>query len=54
MPGQTNILQVSTDLVHWVPIFTNAGSYSNFGPATIADPVSQSYRSRFYRFRILP
>jgi hypothetical protein len=54
MPGQTNVLQVSTDLVHWVPLFTNIGSYSNFGPATIADPVSQSYGSRFYRFRILP
>jgi hypothetical protein len=54
MPGQTNVLQVSTDLVHWVPLFTNIGSYSNFGPATITDPVSQSYGSRFYRFRILP
>ncbi len=54
MPGQTNITEASTDLFNWVPIYTNIGTYSNFGPSTVTDPSSQSYGSRFYRFRSLP
>jgi hypothetical protein len=53
-PGQTNVTEASTDLFNWVPICTNIGSYSNFGPFTILDSNSQSNRSRFYRFKILP
>jgi hypothetical protein len=49
MPAQTNIIQASTNLVHWDPIYTNIGSYSNIGPTTITDPNSQYYRTRFYR-----
>jgi hypothetical protein len=49
MPAQTNIIQASTDLVHWVPIYTNIGSYSNIGPTTVTDPNAQDYNTRFYR-----
>lgn len=49
MPGQTNIIEASTDLRHWVPIYTNIGSYSNVGSSTITDPAAKNYPYRFYR-----
>jgi hypothetical protein len=54
LPAQTNITEASTDLMHWVPINTNVGSYIDFGPTTITDPNATNYRARFYRFRVLP
>lgn len=54
MPGQTNITEASTNLLNWVPICTNIGSYSNFGLFTIMDTNSRTYNSRFYRFKVLP
>jgi hypothetical protein len=53
MPAQTNVTEASSDLVHWVPIYTNIGSYSNFGPTVISDPAATNYPSRYYRFKIL-
>jgi hypothetical protein len=53
LPAQTNITEASTDLIHWMPIYTNVGCYSNFGPTVIPDPVATNYPSRFYRFKVL-
>ena len=53
LPAQTNVTEASTDLVHWLPIYTNIGSYSNFGTATITDPAATNYPFRFYRFKVL-
>ena len=41
--GQTNIIQASTNLLNWVPIYTNVGS-TNF-----TDPSATNYPHRFYR-----
>jgi hypothetical protein len=41
--GQTNIIQASTNLLNWVPIYTNVGS-TNF-----TDPSATNYPRRFYR-----
>jgi hypothetical protein len=49
LPAQTNIIQASTDLVHWIPIFTNIGSYTNFGTSLITDSSTSNYLYRFYR-----
>jgi hypothetical protein len=46
-PGQTNVIQGSTNLVNWVPIYTNVGSF------IFTDPNAANYRYRFYRDRIL-
>ena len=54
MPGQTNIIEASTNLLNWVPICTNIGSYSNFGSFTVVVTNSQAFHSRFYRFKVLP
>jgi hypothetical protein len=42
-PGQTNVVQASTNLVNWVPIRTNVGSF------IFTDPNSTNYPYRFYR-----
>jgi hypothetical protein len=50
MPGQTNIIEASTDLVHWTSICTNIGSYTSIGvPTTFTDPGMSNYPCRFYR-----
>jgi acid phosphatase len=50
VPGKTNYLQASSDLVNWSTIRTNAG-----GPTvTIADPAATTKTSRFYRVLQLP
>ncbi len=49
LPAQTNVIQASTDLVHWSPIYTNIGSYTNFGTTLITDPGKSNYPYRFYR-----
>jgi len=47
--GQTNIIEASTNLRNWTPIYTNIGSFTNFGPSTFADPAAASFPARFYR-----
>jgi uncharacterized delta-60 repeat protein/uncharacterized repeat protein (TIGR01451 family) len=47
LPGQTNVIQGSTNLVNWVPIYTNVGSF------IFTDPNAANYRYRFYRDLIL-
>jgi hypothetical protein len=49
LPAQTNIIQASIDLVHWVPIYTNIGSFTNIGVSTITDSSASNYPYRFYR-----
>jgi hypothetical protein len=48
--GQTNIIEASTNLVNWIPIYTNTG----FGSMTFTDSAAGNFHSRFYRTRILP
>jgi uncharacterized repeat protein (TIGR01451 family) len=43
LPGQTNVVYASTNLVNWVPIRTNVGSF------TFTDLITQPYPVRFYR-----
>ena len=47
-PGVTNIIQASTNLMTWIPIYTNIGSfiYTNLD--------STNYPQRFYRTLMLP
>jgi len=46
--GQTAIIQASTNLVSWVPVYTN------FVPFTFTNLDSTSYRMRFYRAVVGP
>ena len=46
-PGQTYILQASTDMIHWTAISTNVADAN--GIISFADPDSGNYPSRFYR-----
>lgn len=46
-PGQSYVIQASTNLVNWVPIFTNTTPVS--GLIQFLDSSSPGYRSRFYR-----
>lgn len=42
-PGQTNVIQASTNLVDWIPIYTNVN------PFLFIDPYASNYPVRFYR-----
>ena len=46
-PGQTNVVQASTNLVNWVPLQTNVG------PFIFMDPRATNYPVRFYRDLII-
>jgi hypothetical protein len=46
-PGQTYVLEASTDMVHWTAISTNVTD-SN-GLFTVTDPDAKAYPSRFYQ-----
>jgi uncharacterized repeat protein (TIGR03806 family) len=50
-PGNTYVLDGSTDLTHWVPVATNTPVSS---PFTWIDSGSSNYPARFYRVRQLP
>jgi uncharacterized repeat protein (TIGR01451 family) len=41
--NQTNVIQASTNLVNWIPIFTNVGSF------TFTNAIDPNYPFRFYR-----
>jgi subtilisin-like proprotein convertase family protein len=41
--NQTNVIQASTNLVDWIPIFTNVGSF------TFTNAIDPNYPFRFYR-----
>jgi hypothetical protein len=45
-PGQTNVVQLSTNLVDWAPLFTNV--FSGSGTNTIVDTNALT-ETRFYR-----
>jgi hypothetical protein len=47
-PGGSYIIQASTNLVNWIPIYTN------ISPFIFTDPYATNYRSRFYRALIGP
>ncbi len=46
-PGQTYVLQATTDMVHWTAISTNTADEN--GLLTFIDTNAGNYRSRFYR-----
>ena len=46
--NQTIIVEASTNMVNWQPVWTNTLSGTN---ATFTDPQAANYRSRFYRVR---
>ncbi|MGO8928165.1 MAG: LamG-like jellyroll fold domain-containing protein [Limisphaerales bacterium] len=43
LTGQTYVIEGSTDLVNWVPIYTNGSSFM------FTDPSATNYQQRFYR-----
>ena len=43
LPGQTNVVYASTNLVNWVPLQTNVGSF------TFTNLITTPYPVRFYR-----
>ncbi|MGC9940597.1 MAG: protease pro-enzyme activation domain-containing protein [Verrucomicrobiota bacterium] len=45
--GQEYIIQASTNLLDWVPIYTNPAPY--ISPFNFVDPNASGYSSRFYR-----
>jgi len=45
--GQTYIVQASTDMINWVPIYTNMAPVN--GLLQFIDPKATNYPSRFYR-----
>jgi hypothetical protein len=45
--GQTNVVQSSTNLINWVPVFTNVG------PFTFTNTILPGYPVQFYRDLIL-
>lgn len=47
--GQTIVVDGSTNLVDWTPIFTNAASTNAI---YFSDPYSTNYSGRFYRARL--
>jgi hypothetical protein len=46
--GQAAVVEASTDLVSWLPLWTNTFMV---GPLQFSDPNSGSYSQRFYRAR---
>jgi len=46
-PGQTYVLQASTDMVHWTAISTNVADAN--GVLSFTDPNAKNYPSRYYR-----
>lgn len=50
--GQEYIIQASTNLLDWVPIYTNPAPYVS--PFNFVDPNASSYTSRFYRVVAAP
>jgi uncharacterized repeat protein (TIGR01451 family) len=45
--GQEYIVQASTNLINWVPVYTNPSPFVS--PFTFTDPNASSYLDRFYR-----
>ena len=45
--NQTNVIQASTNLINWIPIYTNVGSF------TFTNTIDPNYPFRFYRDLIL-
>ncbi len=48
LAGQTNVIDASTDLIHWVPVATN---FLDCGVLTVLDPTAVGFPHRFYRLR---
>jgi hypothetical protein len=46
--GQTNVIDASTDLIHWIPIATN---FLDCGVLNVLDPAAAGFSHRFYRLR---
>jgi hypothetical protein len=51
-PGQTYVLQGSTDMVHWTAICTNVADAN--GSLSLTDMNAGRFPSRFYRGATLP
>jgi hypothetical protein len=44
--GQTNVVWASTNLINWIPIYTNNG-----GSTTITDSAAKNFKYRYYRIK---
>jgi hypothetical protein len=51
-PGQTYVLQASTDMIHWAAMSTNVADAN--GQLSFTDTAAKNYPSRFYRGAMLP
>jgi hypothetical protein len=51
-PGQTYVLQASTDMIHWTTISTNVADAN--GQLSFTDTTAKNYPNRFYRGATLP
>jgi hypothetical protein len=48
VPGSTNVVEASSDLLGWTPISTNVAST---GELTIMDSTATNFNQRFYRVK---
>jgi len=48
--GQTIVIDASTDLTTWTPLFTNSATGTN--AVSFSDPVSSNFPARYYRARL--
>ncbi len=51
IPGRTNLVQASSDLVNWTPVSTNISASNTF---TVTDAATTNSAARFYRLVQLP
>ncbi len=51
IPGRTNLVQASSDLVNWTPVSTNISATNTF---TVTDAATANSPARFYRLVQLP
>jgi hypothetical protein len=51
IPGKTNLVQASVDLLAWTDISTNVSATNRF---TVLDSTVSSFPQRFYRLLQLP
>jgi hypothetical protein len=54
-PTLTYVVEATTDLTTWTPIWTSTGSANQPGEVTIADPVELAFANprRFLRLRVI-
>jgi len=51
VPGQGFVMEASSDLLNWIPVYTNGGGA---GTIQFIDPAAGTFPRRFYRGRAVP